>query len=103
MWLISFVLSNLNSLNQDLYNQPITKLVDFVTAAFQSNPDINIEVFVHKSEKLQEDDKIGVFHPTTRFIFLFLLQKTSGRYRSVSLIDYSTLHQSMKGCNPIFT
>lgn len=47
---------------QDLYNQPITKLVDFVTAAYQSNPDINIEVFVHKSEKLQEDDKIGVFH-----------------------------------------
>ncbi|KAJ3565175.1 hypothetical protein NP233_g7804 [Leucocoprinus birnbaumii] len=46
---------------RDLYNQPITKLVSFVTAAFQSNPDINIEVFVHKSEKLQEDDKIENF------------------------------------------
>jgi hypothetical protein len=33
--------------------------MDFVTAAYQSNPSINIEVFVHKSEKLQEDDKIG--------------------------------------------
>ncbi|KAF5359693.1 hypothetical protein D9756_003086 [Leucocoprinus leucothites] len=46
---------------RDLYNQPITKLVSFVTAAYQSNPDINIEVFVHKSEKLQEDDKIENF------------------------------------------
>jgi len=33
--------------------------MSFVTAAHESNPDINIEVFVHKSEKLQDDDKIG--------------------------------------------
>jgi len=33
--------------------------MSFVTAAYESNPDINIEVFVHKSEKLQDDDKIG--------------------------------------------
>ncbi|EKM78080.1 hypothetical protein AGABI1DRAFT_101345 [Agaricus bisporus var. burnettii JB137-S8] len=46
---------------RDLYNQPITKLMDFVTAAYQSNPNINIEVFVHKSEKLPEDDKVENF------------------------------------------
>jgi hypothetical protein len=33
--------------------------MDFVAAAYQSNPNINIEVFVHKSEKLPEDDKVG--------------------------------------------
>lgn len=44
---------------QDLYQQPIVKLVEFIVAACQVNPHINLEVFVHKAEKLQEDDKIG--------------------------------------------
>ena len=35
------------------------KLVDFVVAACRENPNINFEVFVHKTEKLAEDDKIG--------------------------------------------
>ncbi|EAU85369.2 Gtr1/RagA G protein Gtr2 [Coprinopsis cinerea okayama7 len=43
---------------RDLYNQPISKLVDFIVAANKENPNIHIEVFVHKAEKLQEDDKI---------------------------------------------
>lgn len=45
---------------QDLYNQPISKLVEFLVAAYQENPDMSLEVFVHKAEKLQEDDKIGM-------------------------------------------
>jgi hypothetical protein len=42
-----------------LYNQPISKLVEFITAAYAENPEISVEVFVHKAEKLQEDDKNG--------------------------------------------
>lgn len=46
---------------RDLYNQPILKLADFIAAAYQENPNISLEVFVHKAEKLQEDDKIENF------------------------------------------
>ncbi|KAF9243456.1 Gtr1/RagA G protein conserved region-domain-containing protein [Melanogaster broomeanus] len=46
---------------RDLYQQPVAKLVEFIVAAFQINPNINLEVFVHKAEKLQEDDKIENF------------------------------------------
>jgi Ras-related GTP-binding protein C/D len=44
---------------KDLYHQPIAKLSDFIAAAYQENPNMSLEVFVHKAEKLQEDDKIG--------------------------------------------
>ncbi|KAF9485140.1 hypothetical protein BDN70DRAFT_796453, partial [Pholiota conissans] len=44
---------------RDLYNQPISKLVEFIVASYTENPDIILEVFVHKAEKLQEDDKIA--------------------------------------------
>jgi len=44
---------------RDLYNQPISKLVEFIVAAYHANPNIAFEVFVHKAEKLQEEDKIG--------------------------------------------
>jgi hypothetical protein len=46
---------------QDLYQQPITKLAEFIVAAYHDNPGINVEVFVHKAEKLAEDDKLGKF------------------------------------------
>jgi len=46
---------------RDLYNQPISKLVEFIVASYHQNPDISLEVFVHKAEKLQEDDKIENF------------------------------------------
>ena len=44
---------------QDLYNGPISKLVDFIVASTQQNAKICFEVFVHKAEKLQEEDKLG--------------------------------------------
>ncbi|KAG1775214.1 hypothetical protein EV702DRAFT_1047079 [Suillus placidus] len=47
---------------QDLYQQPVSKLVEFIVAC-QVNPDIEFEVFVHKAEKLQEDDNIGLLVP----------------------------------------
>ncbi|KAF8813346.1 hypothetical protein BYT27DRAFT_7180828 [Phlegmacium glaucopus] len=46
---------------RDLYNQPISKLVEFIVASYHQNPGISLEVFVHKAEKLQEDDKIENF------------------------------------------
>ncbi|KAF9223714.1 Gtr1 raga G protein Gtr2 [Gyrodon lividus] len=46
---------------RDLYQQPVAKLVEFIVAACQVNPNINLEIFVHKAEKLQEDDKIENF------------------------------------------
>ena len=58
------IISILKHALQDLYNQPISKLVDFLVAAYRINPNVNLEVFVHKAEKLQEDDKIGM---RTRF------------------------------------
>ena len=44
---------------QDLYHQPIQKLVDFAIAAYQDHPNINLEVFVHKADVLTEEYKIG--------------------------------------------
>lgn len=46
---------------RDLYNKPISTLVEFIVAADQQNPNIGLEVFVHKAEKLQDDDKIESF------------------------------------------
>ncbi|KAG6862513.1 hypothetical protein C0995_000061 [Termitomyces sp. Mi166 len=46
---------------RDLYNQPISRLVEFIVAAYEKNPNMSLEVFVHKAEKLQEDDKIENF------------------------------------------
>ena len=47
---------------QDLYQHAISKLVDFVVAAYHEKPDMNFEIFVHKAEKLAEDDKLGPRH-----------------------------------------
>ncbi|KAJ3887037.1 Gtr1/RagA G protein Gtr2 [Lentinula edodes] len=46
---------------RDLYNQPISRLVEFIIAAYHHNPSLNLEIFVHKAEKLQEDEKIENF------------------------------------------
>ncbi|KAI0671401.1 Gtr1/RagA G protein conserved region-domain-containing protein [Trametes maxima] len=46
---------------QDLYHQPIQKLVNFVIAAYQENPNMNLEVFVHKADVLTEEYKIENF------------------------------------------
>ncbi|KAI0649461.1 Gtr1/RagA G protein conserved region-domain-containing protein [Trametes meyenii] len=46
---------------QDLYHQPIQKLVNFAITAYQDNPNINLEVFVHKADVLTEEYKIENF------------------------------------------
>lgn len=53
-----------------MYKQPISKLVEFIIAAYNDNPQLNVEVFVHKAEKLQEDDKIGRVRSYTHPKFL---------------------------------
>ena len=44
---------------QDLYQQPIQRLVDFVVTAYQAHPNMNLEVFVHKADVLSEEYKFG--------------------------------------------
>ena len=51
---------------QEYYTQPIIRLLDFFIAAFQENPDVNLEVFVHKAEAMTEEYRMGessVFSP----------------------------------------
>ncbi|KIM67613.1 hypothetical protein SCLCIDRAFT_107460 [Scleroderma citrinum Foug A] len=46
---------------RDFYQQPVAKLVEFIASAFQVHPSIDFQVFVHKAENLQEDDKYENF------------------------------------------
>lgn len=69
---------------QDLYKQPISKLVEFIIAASHDNPQLLVEVFVHKAEKLQEDDKIGVLRAVPMDLFCNRLQRISGKYKNAS-------------------
>ncbi|KAA1467737.1 Gtr1/RagA G protein Gtr2 [Dentipellis sp. KUC8613] len=46
---------------QDSYQTPIARLLEFFTAAFGENPDMPLEVFVHKSEAFTDDYKIENF------------------------------------------
>ncbi|CDO74479.1 hypothetical protein BN946_scf184979.g34 [Trametes cinnabarina] len=46
---------------QDLYQQPIQKLVNFVIKAYEDNPNMNLEVFVHKADVLTEEYKFENF------------------------------------------
>lgn len=78
---------------QDLYQQPIVKLVEFIVAACQVNPNINLEVFVHKAEKLQEDDKIGrILRPPELTNSVTSRQRTFVRSTSASWIASWTNH-----------
>ena len=44
---------------QDSYHNPIARLIDFLITAFQDNPQVNFEIFVHKAEALQEEYRTG--------------------------------------------
>lgn len=95
---VSTVQSHQNKLifAQDLYQQPVVKLVEFIVAACQVNPNINLEVFVHKAEKLQEDDKIGrVLHPPEMISSMTSKQRTFDRSTSASWTDSQTNHPNM--------
>ncbi|KAF7797201.1 hypothetical protein EIP86_008393 [Pleurotus ostreatoroseus] len=46
---------------QELYQPAISKLVDFVVAAYQANDAVHLEVFVHKADTLSEEYKTENF------------------------------------------
>ncbi|KAJ3769651.1 Gtr1/RagA G protein Gtr2 [Lentinula raphanica] len=83
---------------RDLYNQPISRLVEFIIAAYHYNPSLNFEIFVHKAEKLQEDEKIENFRQinervTDRLMDDFLDQQFTVNFYLTSIFDHS-LHQA---------
>lgn len=58
------------------------KLAEFIAAAYQENPNMSLEVFVHKAEKLQEDDKIGM--PRAWLLFnIFTLTLFTENFRQI--------------------
>jgi Ras-related GTP-binding protein C/D len=67
----------------------VVKLVEFIVAACQVNPNINLEVFVHKAEKLQEDDKIENFRQIHERV-MDRLADESPEYEEVPLNFYLT-------------
>ncbi|KAI5893634.1 uncharacterized protein SCHCODRAFT_02501536 [Schizophyllum commune H4-8] len=69
---------------RDLYTQPISRLVEWITAATRDAPNLNLEVFVHKAEKLPEDDKIENFRQIQERVADRLLD-ISALYESVPL------------------
>ncbi|KAF9267913.1 hypothetical protein L218DRAFT_854637 [Marasmius fiardii PR-910] len=84
---------------RDLYNQPISKLVEFIMAAYHQNPNINLEVFVHKAEKLHEDDKIENFRQINERVADRLLdenpeyEQMALNFHLTSIYDH-TLHEA---------
>ncbi|KAG7089432.1 hypothetical protein E1B28_011118 [Marasmius oreades] len=84
---------------RDLYNQPISKLVEFIMAAYHQNPNINLEVFVHKAEKLHEDDKIENFRQINERVGDRLLdenpeyEQMALNFHLTSIYDH-TLHEA---------
>ncbi|KAJ7745736.1 Gtr1/RagA G protein Gtr2 [Mycena metata] len=82
---------------RDLYKQPISKLVEFIIAASNDNPQLHVEVFVHKAEKLQEDDKIENFRQIQERVQDHLMEKECEQmpynFHLTSVYDHS-LHEA---------
>lgn len=82
---------------RDLYKQPISKLVEFIIAASHSNPQLHVEVFVHKAEKLQEDDKIENFRQIQERVQDHLMERECEQmpynFHLTSVYDH-TLHEA---------
>ncbi|KAL5525742.1 hypothetical protein ACEPAG_7079 [Sanghuangporus baumii] len=54
---------------QDSYHNPIARLIKFSTTAFEENPRVNLEIFVHKAEALQEEYRTeSLRHIQTRLL-----------------------------------
>ena len=59
IWRLSGLVQSVTT-HQELYQPAISKLVDFVVAAYQANDAVHLEVFVHKADTLSEEYKTGV-------------------------------------------
>ena len=80
---------------QDSFHQAVSKLLEFTIAAFQENPDVNLDVFVHKAEALTDDFRFGtlVLQKMSEFFLkssYMLSQKTSGIFNLVFKTNYPT-------------
>ncbi|KAH9944865.1 Gtr1/RagA G protein conserved region-domain-containing protein [Amylocystis lapponica] len=93
---------------QDLYQQPIAKLVDFIITAYQEHPNMNLEVFVHKADVLSEEYKIENFRFIQQRVLDELLyisveyEQIPINFQLTSIYDHSlhdafsrTLHKSI--------
>ena len=60
---------------------------------------MSLEVFVHKAEKLQEDDKIGMSRTIFNLLMLILFKRTFGRSMSEYLIACWMYHLITNRCN----
>ncbi|KAJ7476040.1 Gtr1/RagA G protein Gtr2 [Mycena latifolia] len=82
---------------RDLYKQPISKLVEFIIAAYHDNPQLHVEIFVHKAEKLQEDDKIENFRQIQERVQDALMERECEQmpynFHLTSVYDHS-LHEA---------
>ena len=56
--------------------------MDFVIAAYSENPQLHFEVFVHKVEKLQDDDKVGEYRRPPRYYLS--LNHASENFRQIN-------------------
>jgi len=74
---------------QDLYQQPIARLVDLVITACHDSSNMNLEVFVHKSEALSEEYKIENFRHIQQRVLDELLD-ISFEYEQVPINFYLT-------------
>ena len=45
-----------------MYSAPISKLLNFTIAAYQENPNVNLEVFVHKADGNTEEYRVGTLY-----------------------------------------
>ncbi|KAI0783950.1 Gtr1/RagA G protein conserved region-domain-containing protein [Irpex lacteus] len=84
---------------QDLYGGPIAKLLNFTIAAYQENPSINLEVFVHKAEANTDEYRIENFRHIQQRVLDELLDE-SPEYEQIpinfhltSIYDHS-LHEA---------
>ena len=85
-------------MGQDSYAGPIAKLLNFTIAAYQENPAINLEVFVHKAEANTDEYRIGVLYNTicpALMKYSYERQRTSDISSNAFLTSYWTSLQSM--------
>jgi hypothetical protein len=54
----SYLMRTLTSM-QDFISQSIARLADSIVTAYQENPGMHLEVFVHKADVLSEEYKLG--------------------------------------------
>ncbi|GJJ08383.1 hypothetical protein Clacol_002598 [Clathrus columnatus] len=54
---------------QDTFSYSIPKLIDVVTVMYQTNPEINIEIFVHKADALADDYRIETYRHVQQRVF----------------------------------